>query len=221
MSYTRDPDHYTRGVGAIASADRSSARARMRGLVARQTAARDRKLARLASAGPRGGALGLGRMTSEQSGDEGGGQGGPGGGGAGGGGGTGGGRGVKLVRIPGRSGMTPPPVKPPGPKYVGMPTRNTPPTVIVDPVRTPPPPPTRVGPSPSQPTSGGGGGGGRPSIDVGLPVSTMPEAVMEEEEIVIAPPAASSTGMSGGVKVALLVAAGIGAAYLAFKGSRS
>lgn len=62
MSYGRDPDRATRGVGAIAAADGSPARRRMRSRVAARTQARDRAMAAVAR-----GALGMAALSPASS----------------------------------------------------------------------------------------------------------------------------------------------------------
>lgn len=54
MAYTKDPDYYTRGVGAIASRDRSRVRTNFTAARQRDLALRDAKMARAARLGGRG-----------------------------------------------------------------------------------------------------------------------------------------------------------------------
>lgn len=63
MSYTRDKDAHTRGVGAIAAADGSRTRLRKRIAIGRALRARDRVMAAY-TLGPNGGAVGLGAINT-------------------------------------------------------------------------------------------------------------------------------------------------------------
>jgi len=63
MSYTRDKDAHTRGVGAIAAADGSRARRARQGKIARALRARDRAMSGM-TMGPRGGLVGMGLISN-------------------------------------------------------------------------------------------------------------------------------------------------------------
>ena len=204
MSYTKDPDRYTRGPNAIAAMDNRRNYAR-RVAVARASAVRDRALSQF-TYGPQGG---LGRVKEDREDTN------------------------QLPQGPGGSGVKNPTPKrptyrrptqlPPGwlpPRP--SPTPTGPRGPIADPVPPPPPPgtgyPTGGGPKPAPTTGGGGGGGGSP-----LP-TTPPPTVPTMEPPDMGPVIPDGEVATAGVdykKLAIIGGVIAGAYFLFFRNKSS
>lgn len=212
MPYLRDPDHYTRGVGAIASIDHNRGRRNARVLVARQTQVMDRqKLAQRAlgavpARGAAGAGLGVGAPRPQRQ--------------------TTFNRPPQTFSPAGARGQLQP--QPQRSKYVGT-QEAPPPPVSVDPntiVIDPGPPPPRRGIV----LNGGGGGGGLPTAPTPPTAPAPPDALPSfdpgpDVEQILTPddpapdPSSSSATPAGSdnTKWLVLGAAGLGALFLFFR----